>query len=214
MSYPPITPSGDWSGSPTDTALGPIGVSGGLRDRYIYKSLWECLYDSLEALGWFLPTRFDEPPSSGTRDNHPVTFLDRQVEWDEDIIPNTIAFVPETQTNEPFELGTDFRENRWVFYCTVIGANESESLHLAGDIRDILQGKISTINRIGGPFVNLYNWGAATPYKIGYLEIEDVDIHRMPQFSQKWARYMRDVTWCAIDYYDSDLDTSAWAWVP
>lgn len=206
--------NGDWPGSPTDTALGGIGFSGGIRDRFVYQSLWECLNACLGELGWFEPTVFDEPPSNGTRKFHPLTFLDRQVEWDEDIIPNTVALVPENVVPQEWELGSQFMDMPWRYYATVIGANEAESIQLAGDIRDILLGRMNSVSRIGGPYVNIYNWSAATPYRIGYMIIEDVQVHRSPTFSQRWARYMRDVSWTCHDWYDSDLDQDDYAFSP
>jgi hypothetical protein len=144
-----------------------------------------------------------------------VTLTKEQVNWDVEIVPNTIAFAPE-DVSDPgaWELGSDYRENRWGFYCTVIAESEPVSIQLAGDIRDILRGKLPEVGRGGGPFVDVFRWDAATPYKLTYLEIEHVAISRMPSYSQKWQRYMRDVRWEALDYYDSSEDSSDWAFSP
>jgi hypothetical protein len=205
--------NGSWIGSPTDTPLGPIGFSGGQRDLFIYYSLWNCINDSLAALGWYDSTIYDTPP--GTRVHHDVSLLKEQdVNWNEELVPNTIAFAPETYSDQTWELGSDFRENRWPFYCLILAESTDISMWLAGDIRDILRGKMSTIQRVGGPIVNIYNWSAATPYRVGYLEIEHATMLRPPTYSQKWQRYMCEVRWEALDYYDSDLDTSTWAFTP
>jgi len=206
------TTNGDWIGSPTDTALGTTLFAGGLRDRLIYDSLWYCFNASLGGLGWFDATIYDTPV--GTRQNRPVTLQAQQIDWTEEISPNTIAFAPDNETDQDWELGTSLSQQTWRFYCTIIAESEPISVQLAGDVRDILRGRLSTIERDGGPYVNLYNWSAATPYRIGYLEIQNVSILRMPLYSEKWQRYMREVTWEALDWYSDDSTEQIWQFEP
>lgn len=181
-----------------------VSYGGGVRSRLIYDSLWQVLNSSFTALGWFQPTIFSTPP--GTKKYRPVTFLKTQQSWDEEVAPNTMAFVPENMTDRPWEIGSEFYENRWIFYLDIFGDNEDISLQLAGDAVDILRGKLTAIGRGFGPMVDICDWSQPGHYKIGYLYIENVTDTRAPTYSQRWMRYLRTVRWEACDYYDQDVD--------
>jgi hypothetical protein len=173
-----------------------ISYGGGTRARLINDSIWNTLNSSLTALGWF---------NSGRR-HSPITLLAEQVAWDEPITPNTIAFVPENLTDQPWELGSEFSENRWTYYLDFFAEDEDISIQVAGDIMDILRGKLSLIGRGFGPMIDICDYSQPGHYKIGYITIENVTVTRAPTYPQRWMRYMRTVRFEACDYYDQDDD--------
>jgi hypothetical protein len=178
-------------------------ITGGLRDRLIFDSMWRTVDNGLRAIGWY----------NAGRDHLPVTFVPEQLNWDEQIALNTIAVAPLDVKDRAWELGSDFRQNRWVFYFDVFGEDEAIGNHLSGDIRDILRGKIPSIGR-NMPVVNIYDYTQATPPMIGYCEVSKVVKERSPSFSHRWERYLYVIRVELDDYYDTVTDDADpwWQW--
>jgi hypothetical protein len=195
-----------------------ISYGGGMRARLIFNSIWTVLNNSLSALGWFNSTVYDTPP--GTKQYHPITFLAQQQNWDEPIEINTAAFMPEQNNDEYWEVGSLLTESRTTYYCDFFGESEALSIQFAGDIADILRGKLAIIGRGYGPTIDILD-GSQTGahYKIGYVWIENVTITRAPVYNARWMRYLRTVRFEALDYYDLDTDNLGvgrghWSFLP
>lgn len=174
--------------------------TGGIRDRLIYDSIWHMVNDALRALGWY---------DTG-RDHMPVTLVAEQLDWEHEIQPNTIAFAPERVLDQEWELGSDFKENRWRFYFDIFGENEALGNQLSGDIRDILRGKIPSIGR-NMPVVNVYDYTQGQPTQIFYCTVERVTKDRSPTFTHRWQRYLYVVSVDICDFYnDPNDDDDPW----
>ena len=169
--------------------------TGGIRDRLIYDSVWHTVNDALTALGWF---------NTG-RDHSPVTLVAEQLDWEHEIEPNTIAFAPERVSDQEWELGSDFKQNRWRFYFDIFGENEALGNQLSGDIRDILRGKIPSVGR-DMPVINVLDYTSSTPSQIFYCTVERVTKDRSPTFTHRWQRYLYVVAMDLVDYYDTVTD--------
>lgn len=202
-----------------------ISYGGGVRARFIYDSIWDIINNGLRALGWYNPTIYNSDGSlnpsapSNARKHHPVNFVPEQLNWDQEIQINTLAFVPENVTDKEWELGSLMTEDRWIYYLDFFAENEAISIQLTGDIRDILRGKLSSIGRGYGPLVDICDLAQPGHYKIGYVQIENVTVDRVPTYTQRWQRYMRTVRFEACDYYALDSDSISvgranWAFQP
>jgi len=194
-----------------------VSYGGGVRARFIYDSLWYMLKGSLGLLGWFNPTVTDIPP--GTRQNLPVQFLARQLDWTQPITLNTLAFAPDDVSSEEKELGSIMMEDVWVYYCDIFAESEAISLQLAGDMKDILWGKMSAVGRTFGPTVDILDLDQPGHYKIGYVEIANVTATRSPNVAQRWQQFLRVVRFEVCDWYildNDDLSTgrAQWAFQP
>lgn len=166
---------------------------GGLRARLIHDSVYAMLYDALEALGWF--------KSVASRSQ--ITFLPDALPPDVEVPFNTLALADEGETGEDIELGSQLQETRWEMWVDFYAENDSLSLHLIRDVKDILQGRMPSIGRTG-PIVEVYDYTLATPVVIFNVEIEDVTTDRARGFPQPWLRSWRACGFTVVDTYDDE----------
>lgn len=169
--------------------------TGGIRLRLIKDSFYQMVKDSLEARNWF---------AAGRR-HSPVEFVRDRLDPSVQILPNKIALATDDIIGYEAELGSDLRENIWAFTLDIYAENDDLGLELAGELRDILRGKMRSIGRTT-PTFSVMDYSLATPVPIFTCEIEDAEFGRINDnpkpYNKFWWRVICDV----IDYYDNDED--------
>jgi hypothetical protein len=169
--------------------------TGGLRLRLIADSIGNMIEDSLTQLGWLTPSL----------ERSDVRFTTEQLDPNVQITPNTVGLSTDDELGEEVELGSGLMENRWDMYVDVFAENTDVGLHLAGDIRDIIRGKMSSIGRIA-PICWVYDLRNATPDQLFYVEFEDVDMVRDKSWRQPKNRFWWTIHMVVLDSYDTDED--------
>jgi hypothetical protein len=175
-------------------------IEGGLRSRFIRDSLEQLVVGGLAALGWFGPGR----------DHSPIAVVDAPNDWDEPVEINSLAFADGGEDDIEMELGSTATEDRWVYYIDFYAEDESVGLHLSGDVRDILRGKLSSIGRTN-PSLPVYDYRNATPPVIFHCYLENVLVDRAKGFNQPWLRYWFSVR---VDVVDENFEDVGGAVVP
>lgn len=135
-------------------------IVGGLRLRLIRLSVYNMVNDALDQLGWF----------DGDRRHATVNVSDGPFD---EITYNAVALTYDPIDDEDVEMGSNLQENTWTGYADVYAESDALGLHLAGDIRDILRGKMPSIGCYR-PQVVVYDYTMATPPELFICEIEGV----------------------------------------
>lgn len=168
---------------------------GGLRARLVKESLFNMFHDALESLDWF---------DSG-RQHQPVTMRSFEVPDDEEIPLNTVVLIDEDANAVEIEMGSRYSEHRWTFYVDVYAESDAMGVHLAHDVKDILEGRMPTIGRSSNTFdVIDYTADAATPIVIAYAEIDEVSVQKAHGFPKPWQRHWYSVPMLVTDFYDDE----------
>lgn len=170
-------------------------IVGGLRRRLIKDNLELLLNDCLDSLGWF----------DTNRQHKPVSLVGTMVENSTEIKPNLVSISAEVVTNTEMEMGSGLEENRWTFYIDIYAENEDVGLHLAGDIYDIIRGKMSSVGRSTTEFVVL-DLTQATPSELFYCDIDNIDIARSRDWTKAYSRYWWTIGLDVLDYYNSEAE--------
>jgi len=168
-------------------------IVGGLRARLIRDSVFHAVDDALRALGWY------EPSSNRSQ----VSFRAYPYPLEEQVPPNTLALSDENDSGDEMELGSKLTEFTWAMYVDVYGEDDAIALHLAGDVADILAGRMPSVGR-GRPAIDVYDYTLATPVVIFGVEVFDVRKDRAHGFPQPWLRFWRSVTFNLVDSYDDE----------
>src|SRR5437879_6437775 len=121
-------------------------VVGGARTRLIRQSLYSYVNAGLTTLGWFDPGR----------QHQPVTFVQKELPSADEIKPNTIGLADGPVTDTEIECGSILAEHRLNYYVDVWAEGVAVGLHIAGDIKDILQGRFSTSLSQSGPMIPVF----------------------------------------------------------
>lgn len=153
-------------------------VQGGLRQRLIKDSFYNLINDGLADLGWLTP--------SGTRKT--VTMRAEPLRSDEEITVNSVIVSVDDLQETTLEMGTNGVVGEWVFYVDVYAENESLGVHLIGDVRAILSGRLASIGRDHSTLPVL-DYRMATPSQIFYCELEDINVVRAQGYAKSWQRY-------------------------
>lgn len=174
-------------------------VVGGLRARLIKDSFFYMLQSHLEELGWF---------DSG-RQHMPVALIAEPRNWDEPIEFNTLVLSAEDVNDTEEEMGSNLTEDRWTYYVDFFAEDDAVGADLAGDVRDILRGKMPTIGA-SRAMLRVYDYRQATPPVIAHVEIENVLLDRARNFPRPWQQHWYSVRCDLVDhYYDENVE-----WVP
>ncbi len=173
---------------------------GGLRSRLISDSFYEMIRASLTALGWF---------DSG-RQHSPIILVRGDVSWDNPTSINTLAVSNIDINADYMELGSNYMEERWSVYVDFYAESDSLGTHMAGDIRDILRGKMPSIGRSQPLFevldyTNVVNPGDSPAFLFN-VEIEQVTLDRAHNASRPWQRHFFSVSAELIDDYGDEND--------
>lgn len=143
---------------------------GGVRDRLIFDSVYAEIRDALDGLGWF-----DDPvDSQGDPLRRPFRLQPEGFGDDGPVTPNVAGVTFSTYDgDDEMEMGSMLTENRLVFYVDVYAENDDVGRHLAGDLRDLLRGRMPSIGR-GRPYVDVLDYNQATPTTVFTVEIANV----------------------------------------
>lgn len=169
--------------------------AGGLRARLIKDSLYTMINEALADLDWFDPGR----------QHSPISFISEPVESEDDIPINTLALADEDMVSLDQEMGSQLAEHQWTFYLDFFADSNALGVHMAQDLKAILEGRLSAIGR-DDSFFAVYDYTQATPTVIFQCQIEDVGIDRVRGYSRPWQRFWYVVSWTVIDYYGRDDD--------
>lgn len=167
-------------------------IEGGLRSRFIRDSLEQLVVGGLTQLGWFGPGR----------DHSPIAIVEAPNDWDDPVEINSLTFADGGENDTELELGSLATEDTWTYYIDFYAEDESLGLHLSGDVRDILRGKLPSIGRTN-PALPVYDYRQATPPIVFYCYLENVLVDRAKGFSQPWMRYWFSVR---VDVVDENFE--------
>lgn len=168
---------------------------GGIRLRLIKDNFQAMIEDSLDQLGWF----------NAGRKHMPVRVVGTQFDDGEEIKPNVVGISTEIVTNLEMELGSGLEENKHTYFVDIYAENEDVGLHLAGDIYDIVRGKMPSIGR-SSPYFNVLDRTQATPTTLFVCEIDNVDVGRSRDWAKGFNRYWWTIGLDVTDYYDNEDD--------
>jgi len=168
-------------------------IVGGLRVRLTYDSLFNEIERILDELGWF----------DAGRQHLPINFVNEPTDPELETPLNTMALVPEDMFDSEIELGSLMSEFRRTFYLDFFGQNQSVSEHIMFDMKDALQGRMSSINR-DAPNFELWNYTLATPVVIDTLDIEQVSLKRSNNWTKPWHKNWYSIAFTVVDYYGSE----------
>jgi len=167
---------------------------GGKRLACIQDSFYRMVRDSMEDLGWLTSI-------PGTRAD--VTILAEQINPGTEIKPNQIGISSEDMTDTEWELGSNLSEDRWDIFIDIFAENEGVGVALAGDLYDILRGKISAIGRTEKDFP-VFDYTDDSVMFNCYLE--NIEINRVRDWDRPYNKYWWVVACQIVDYYYDDQD--------
>jgi hypothetical protein len=168
-------------------------LTGGMRKRLIRESLYQMLYESLAALGWF----------DAGRQHEDISFRAEPVDPQDPIPINTIGLADENDNAIDIELGSNFSEHRWTFYVDFFAEKDSLGLHVSGDIQDILEGRIDSIGRTD-PIFTVYDYDQATPPNLFTCQISLVMRDKALTWSKPHQKHWYSVRFDVLDYYGNE----------
>lgn len=154
--------------------------TGGVRDRLIDDSIFYCVRDSLDILGWF---------DSGRR-HAPVNLISEPMEDDVEIPLNTIAMDSDSITSDDVEIGSVAQTNMIDIWFDVYGENDAFAKEIAGDIRDILGGLHPEIGR-NDSVIDVYDWRMATPDYLFSVQVSNLERQRHHKYAKASGRSQR-----------------------
>lgn len=168
---------------------------GGLRVRLIQDNVFDMLETALGDLGWF----------DAGRDHEDVTLVDEEPDWDSPITPNKISVIIESINDSEAEMGSNLTEERHNVFIDVYAEDDATGIHLSNDIREILRGKMPSIDR-GWPSIDVYDKTLATPVVIFTVDVEDARWDRGRSFSEAWLKHWFVVSCTLVDTYGDEDD--------
>lgn len=168
---------------------------GGLRLRLIKESYFNMVKDGLTDLGWF---------ESG-RGHLPVSIIPEQADNSVELKANIIGVSTEDIFSEEAEIGSNLSKNSWEAFIDILAEDEAVGIHLAGDIRDLLSGKISSVGRTRP---NLEVKDLAPSNNIAFTcSLENIEMQRVRDWdSGSYARYWWIVACEIVDHYYDDQE--------
>jgi hypothetical protein len=168
-------------------------IVGGLRARLIRESLFQMIEEALTDLGWF----------ASTRPHLPLTFRSGQVDQNTQIALNTAALWDENTADEDAELGSNLTEERGVYYIDFYAESDPLGRHFISDVKDILRGKFTSIDR-DDPSFDVYDYTQATPPVITRCQIEEVETGHAHGFSHPWMAHWYSCQFVVVDTYGDE----------
>lgn len=169
---------------------------GGLRKRLIRESLYRTINDSLDLLGWFDSGRYHSP----------ITFTSEPVKDFQKVEVNTGALADLDHGELDDELGSLQAIHRWTMYFDFFGENDAVSLHIAGDVKDIMGGRMPSIGR-SDPSLTVLDYTQATPPELFTVQVESIIIDRPTVFDRQFQAHWYTVRFDLVDYYGTEDDS-------
>lgn len=163
-------------------------VVGGLRSRFLFDSVYDQIDAGIDALGWYDFTRIE-----------PVSFIPEPPDDSDEVQLNTIALSEGDTFDREGELGSHLTRSEYVFYLDIYAESGPIGRMIAHDLRDLIMG------RHGGrqhPVFTIYDLSVATPFSIGYAEVDRVNVSREPAPTKPWQKFWYIVRFDLSDSYD------------
>lgn len=167
---------------------------GGKRLACIQDSFYRMVQDAMRDLGWLTS-------NPGTRMD--VTILAEQINPGTEIKPNQIGISSEDLTDTEWEMGSNLAQNRWDIYIDIFAENEGVGVALAGDLFDILRGKISAVGRTDTSF-EVHNY--IDDSVMFECSLENIEINRVRDWDRPFNKYWWIVACQIVDTYYDDQE--------
>ena len=172
---------------------------GGIRTRLISDNFYEMVRKSLASLHWFDAGR-----------NHSAIELARgEQDWSTPIPINTLAISEVDIVGDDAEMGSNLTEDRWTAYVDFYAEDDSLGTHMAGDVRDILRGKMGSIGR-SAAILPVYDFTQVAdidndpaPFLFN-VEIENVVQDRAHNQSRPWMEHWFSIRCDLVDTYGDE----------
>lgn len=168
---------------------------GGVRYRLIKDNLESMLRTALDDLDWF----------NTARKHKPVTLTGEPINPGVELQPNIISISTEDMETTEWEMGSGLEEHRWDIYLDVFAESNAIGLHLAGDLQDILKGKMPSIGR-ERPTLPVLDLRQTTPTQIFVCQLENIKLARVRNWTDPWNEHWWALLVEVVDYYDSEGD--------
>jgi len=166
---------------------------GGVRLACISDSFHRMVRDAMTGRGWLTS-------NPGVRSD--VTLLNEQINPGTQIVPNKVGISSEDLFDTEMEMGSNLAENRWDIFIDVFAENEFVGIALAGDIFDILRGKISAVGRTDTDFP-VFNY--IDDSVMFNCEIENIEINRVRDWERSYNKYWWVIACQIVDTYYDDV---------
>lgn len=148
--------------------------------------------DALNQLGWYTASSWHEP----------INFIPKPFDRVE-IKDNTLTLASEGLEDTFAELGSLLSDHTHTYFLDFFAENDTVGMQMAGDLRDIIEGRVSAIGRTG-PILHVIDYTAATPSEIFFCDIERVKIDRGRMSSEIWKNTWWAVSFEVVDHYADD----------
>lgn len=168
---------------------------GGLRARLIKDNFVNYITDGLQELGWL---------DSG-RQHREVRIISTEIDDDQELNPNIVSIVEEDVFSLPSEMGSNLSEHRWTYFIDIYAESHAVGLHLSTDIRDLLQGRFSSIG-IDSEYFVVYDLTQATPSELFSCEITNINLDRSRIYTRKHEKYWWVIGLNINDEYSNEDD--------
>jgi hypothetical protein len=178
-------------------------IVGGLRTRLIHYNLKLLLENCLDDLGWFSDSAICiNPVVVLTGDD-----IDQRERDKVAIEPNVVSIAPGDSTEYEWELGSPgLYESRWSIFIDVFAESEAVGLHLAGDVKDIIQGRFDSIGRSEN-ILDVLDYTQATPTSAFVCQFDAVTLDRAQNWRKTYEKFWWMVTIDVLDYIGNENDT-------
>lgn len=170
-----------------------VNPVGGKLLRLVDDNFFNYVEDGLDQLGWFDPGR----------QHKPVTLLPEPLEGDA-AEPNLVTISLESIRERDIELGSRKSEHRIRTYIDVYGESKALSLHLIGDIKDIIDGRTTSIGYEDASF-EVFDLSDPLKPMLFVCHIENIKLDRERFYSTPHQKYWWFVEFDLCFTYHDDV---------
>lgn len=167
-----------------------MSFEGGTRLRLIKDSLALLLDNSLSSLGWYEEDRWFTP----------VTFIDEPLSSSDKVPVNTVSLSFEDDFSEEAELGSNMERVEWEFFVDIYAEDSSAGTHLSGDIKGLLKGKMSNLNRTK-PILEVLDLTQDPSPLAFYCDLERIESAKVRESEQQHHKNYYTVGGYVVDYH-------------
>ena len=156
-------------------------LEGGIRDRLIRDAMYRTVRHILDSMGWL--------DLSDRRE--PVMLLPRPTDADKEVKPNRVSITAEDVPSDGVEMGSTLGEYVHLYYVDIYAEKDEIGVHIAGDIRAGLEGKLSAAGRTW-PILPVHAPGDDPDVDVAAFtcSIDNVLLERVPRESpQPWEKH-------------------------
>ncbi len=166
---------------------------GSKRILAIDASLYNHVYDALDANGWF-------SPNPGVRAS--VEFIPEPLDANKEIKPTKISLSFEERIPDDGELGSNLSVDSWYCYLDIYADKSIVGMGLANELSDILLGKFPSLGFGESRFDVVDPRDGTTAFSCG---IDMVEIERSRNYDRAINKFWWTVSFRVSDAYYDDL---------